>query len=214
MLRCSEPRKKLSELEAELAAKDILLKELGHRVKNSFAIIASLASLEASRASAFGCAGALDRIRGSVDAMALLYDRLGAEGAGGEIDAADYLGEIYGLMAGAIAPAELELDLEPLFLDRRRATALGLAANEATTNAIKYAFSGGRGGTLRVELRRDGDRARFAVEDDGPGFPPGFDAERDGDFGLDLLALEAGELGGTLRLNGGPGARVEIDFPA
>ncbi len=218
--RRAAPRGKVAALEAELALREARLKELSHRVKNSFAILASLASLEASKPQA-GCAESFNRLRGSVEAMALLYDRLAVSGPEELVDAASYLGEIYCLLAGSVEGVELELELEPLSLDPRRATALGLAANEMGTNAIKYAFADRRKGRLRVTLRREGGEISLAVEDDGPGFPRGFDPQRDGGFGLEFLALEARELGGELRLGssrgsrrGRPrGARIELAFP-
>ena len=112
---------------------------------------------------------------------------------------------------------KVELALSDFELDSSRAAALGLAANEAMTNSFKYAFEGPGEGRLRIELSSLRGRVEFAVEDDGPGFPAGFDPLKDGDIGYALMADKARELRGRLTVGGGAGgrgARVQISFPA
>jgi PAS domain S-box-containing protein len=210
-------------LKAALAEKELLLRELGHRVKNSLAVIASLVSIESGRIEEGESAKeGFERLQSRIEATSLLYDKLSESRTLTEVDAADYLGDLATIAKQNLAPegARMELRLDHLALDAKRAIALGLAANEAITNAYKYAFAGGRAGIILIELSVTESQARFAVSDDGPGFKEGFDPAADGDFGFRLIALEAAELRGKLEIGpglggpSGPGARLEIVFPA
>lgn len=202
----------------ELAGKDLLLRELGHRVKNSLAVIASLADIESMAIVDPTAASSVERLKNRVAATALLYDKLETAQAGGMVPIHEYITDLVNLLVESLSASpeaiRVELRLEPLFLDPRQAGAIGLIVNEAVTNSFKYGLGRGRGGVLRTELlagRRG--KWRLVIADDGPGLPPGFSIERDGDFGFCLIKAEAEELKGTLLLGKGPGARISVEFP-
>ena len=202
------------------AEKDRVLREINHRMKNSLAVISSLVSLERDSVIDEAAREGLERLHGRIHATGLLYDKLARAQEPESIDAAEYIADLAALVDENFSTAEkrvrLELALSKIELDSERAAALGLVANEAMTNSYKYAFAGARRGLLKVELAVSGKKAIFAVEDDGPGFPAGFDPLRDGDIGFALMADKARELGGLLSTRsgeGGRGARVEIAFP-
>jgi two-component sensor histidine kinase len=207
--------------DSEAARNETLIRELSHRVKNSLAMISSLAEIELGAVEDECARESMKRLQGRIHATSLLYDKLSRTPGAMSIDMAEYLSDLAALVAENFSSDDrriaFELELANLSLDPARAAALGLAANEAMTNSFKYAFSGGAsGGRLRIRLSASKGIALFAVEDDGPGFPELFDPARDGDIGFALMSDKARELGGRLstgRGAGGRGARIQISFP-
>jgi len=206
-------------LRAAVEEKEMLLKELSHRVKNSLAIIASLISLEADRLgdpSCAACRSGMERLQTRIQTIGLIYEKLTARGGASQIDAAEYLRDLIGLLSENLASPEgalrVEVSTDHVELDAKRAVALGLIANEAVTNAFKHGLKGGEG-SLEVGLHEEAGRIRLVIQDSGPGFPAGFDPETQGSLGMDLLRMETSELRGACRLVNKPGARVEIEFP-
>lgn len=196
---------------------DILLRELIHRIKNSLAIISSIANIEAQSIKDPEARESVLRLQSRVAATALLYDRLSTGAGGGTVRLDTYLGNLAELLVESLAidpsMVELELDLEALAVSPKIAGALGLLVNEAITNSFKYGLATGRG-RLRLSCRSIGrGQCRLLVSDDGPGFPPSTMAGEGRDFGFTLMALEAEELGGRLELEPGPGAAIGLSFP-
>ncbi len=203
-----------------LAEKDLLLRELGHRVRNSLTVIASLANIESIDVKDKKAAASIERLKGRIEATALLYDRLETSQALGRLRVDSYIEELVVLLVASLAPSPesvaLSLSLSPLTMGYKKAGAIGLIVNEAVTNAFKYGMDRKKGGRLFVKLgpTRRGER-HLVIEDQGPGFPKGFDPQRDGDFGLALMAGEARDLGGSFSIGKaeGQGARIEVVFP-
>jgi two-component sensor histidine kinase len=200
----------------ELETKDLLLRELGHRVRNSLSIIVSLASIEADGITDKAAAAGIERLASRVTATALLYDKL--ESQTGKVPMDEYIGDLVDLLVKSLAAApegiNLELSLLPVTLGAKEAASVGLVVNEAVTNAFKYGLMARQGGRLRVELAQPRrGQLRLSIEDDGPGFPVGFDIGKNGDFGFTLMEAEADSLGGKLSFGPGPGAAVIMDFP-
>jgi two-component sensor histidine kinase len=203
-----------AEREQALEHAQHLLKELGHRVMNSFATISAILSMEA-RATPREHRAALERVQGRVQALAALYRRLDGASQVDRIEMAEYLG---GLVASfrdslaAPAPVEVSCDLAPVTLPSRAAVPLALVVNELLTNAIKHAFVEGRTGTVHVSLTAQDGTCRLCVADDGRGL----DEAREGSgTGRTLIDAFLAELGGQLSIQTGPeGTRITVDFPA
>jgi two-component sensor histidine kinase len=120
-----------------------------------------------------------------------------------------YLSETY-CLDGAVG---FQLVVEPLELDVNLAVPVGLVVNEAITNALKYAFPGGRRGTVRLSLHRVGETACvLTVADDGVGLPDGFDPARSRSLGMTLMHGFSEQLGGELTLRGGTGLTLSLRF--
>lgn len=188
-----------------------LLRELGHRVMNSFAAISAIVAMEARATSAEGRA-ALERVQGRVQALASLYRRLDGAMQVDSVEVSDYLGGIVGSFRDSLAASAgvaVEADLCPLTLPTRAAVPLGLVANELLTNAVKHAFGPGRSGTVRLSLEEEGGICRLCVADDGGGMADG----PKGGVGQGLVAAFVGELGGDLSCESGPhGTRTTVTF--
>ena len=173
------------EFARQIRDKDLLFREIQHRVKNNLQLITALIRLEA-RAGQSGDGANLDRLAGRIEALQFLYQALSTDPGAKEIDLGQYLSQIAaGVMrAHAIEGIRLDLRVETVFVSINLAMPLGLAVNELLTNAFKYAFSGRAGGTIELEFAREpSDRYRLIVSDDGNGLPEGASWPAEGKLG-------------------------------
>jgi PAS domain S-box-containing protein len=202
-----------------LKEKEILLKEIHHRVKNNFQIINSLFDLQLFSTEDPVIQNSLREPKARIHAMALIHERLYQSGDLSTIDFASYLDELarelhlsYNADPDRIG---LVVEAEPSVLDMDRAIPCGLVLNELITNALKYAFPDpGRRGTVTVRLRRAEGFVELAVEDDGAGFDAPAASEDTRSLGLTLARILAEQLRGSFALNSGPaGTKAVLRFP-
>jgi PAS domain S-box-containing protein len=164
-------RAQREEFARQLRDKDMLLKELQHRVKNNLQLITALIRLDA-RNQRNGDRINLDRLAGRIEALQLLYHDLTVEGLGHAVDLGHYVSQIASAVMHTYAVDGIRLDLK---VDHAPASInvampVGLLVNELLTNAFKFAFSGRESGTITVRcLRQDEDHYRVVVADDGIG---------------------------------------------
>jgi two-component sensor histidine kinase len=205
-----------NDLEQAYKEKEILLNELQHRVKNSIAVISGLVSLESTRVEAKGMTSVLDNLKGRIDAIAVLYDRLFRSGETGEIDLDAYLKEVAeSLVEGLAAESRgiaLELDLERVRLDAKRAGSLGIIVNELLTDSFKHAFPDGRSGKISLSLKREQDQLVLVLADNGVGLPQDFDVASSSGLGMILVDMLSAQIGGTFSASSAGGARFVLRF--
>ncbi|MET0709136.1 MAG: histidine kinase dimerization/phosphoacceptor domain -containing protein [Tardiphaga sp.] len=163
-------RAQIEQFENQIRDRDMLMRELQHRVKNNLQLITALVRLEA-RSAAEGEAVALARLASRIDALAVLYRTLSAEDAAVDIDLGQYLSEIATAVMGASAVPGIEIDLQVGYcpMSINIAMPAGLLVNEMLTNALKYAFIGRAGGQLKLICKQEGGRVTVVVSDDGVG---------------------------------------------
>jgi two-component sensor histidine kinase len=163
-------RAQIEQFENQIRDRDMLMRELQHRVKNNLQLVTALVRLEA-RSAAEGEQVALARLASRIDALAVLYRTLSAENAGPDIDLGQYLSDIATAVMQASATAGIEIDLEvghcPLSINI--AMPAGLLVNEMLTNALKYAFVGRSAGQLKLICKLENGRVTVIVSDDGVG---------------------------------------------
>jgi two-component sensor histidine kinase len=167
-------------LSSALAEKDVLLKEVHHRVKNNLQVVAALLQLRAKRSADPAGREAFAETLRRIKAMSLVHEALyGGVGGGGDtngIDFGAYLGSLAAATAATFGMAErVAVEVAPAqgLVDLNTAVPLGLAASEAISNAFKHAFPGGRRGVVRLAFRAPtgaGD-GELTVRDDGVGLP-------------------------------------------
>ncbi len=164
------------DLRTRLAEKEILLREVHHRVKNDLAALGSYLSLRAGFLPDESPARTiLQETRTRLEGLARLYGRLSGAEDYATLPAGDYLAELVEELR-CLEPdpgrVEIRADLEDIPLDSRILHAVGLVVNELVVNAVKHAFPGDRRGVVRVVLRREEDGGILAeVSDDGVGMP-------------------------------------------
>lgn len=206
------------QLEASLHEKEVLLREIHHRVKNNLQIITSLLYLQASTTDEPRLATLLTESKNRVGSMALIHQMLYEAASDlAQIPFGDYVEELgtsllrsHGLGDGRVA---FEVDASDVLLGLNVAIPCGLLLNELISNALKHAFPGARRGALRVTLRREGEACSLRVADDGIGLPPDFEARRATSLGVKLVERLVHQLGGAIeRTSEGEGTRYLIAF--
>jgi PAS domain S-box-containing protein len=205
-------------LQASLHEKEVLLKEIHHRVKNNLQVISSLLNLQAKQVKHNPEAeAALRESQQRVRSMALIHEKLYQSQSLAEINLADYIRHLAASMVRSYqggVEVDLRLDLEAVALGVDQAVPCGLILNELITNALKYAFSGQERGVLCIDLHAEpGGMVHLRVADDGPGLPPGLDISRTSSLGLQLVASLVTQLQGSVGVNGTGGAEFLIMFP-
>ncbi len=212
----SEKDSLLQEQQRLLAEKERLLKEIHHRVKNNLQVVMSLLNSQADALVDKAALSAIQESQHRVQAMALIHQKLyQAEGVA-RIPMHDYIEEVVAYLSdyyNLSQPIAFHLSVDDIELDVSQAVPLGLIINEAMTNAFKYAFPGGRAGTVRLSLhRRAAASCELTIADDGVGLPQHYDPSLSRSLGMTLLHGFSQQLGGQLTITSPPGMRVRLVF--
>lgn len=203
-----------------LTEKEILLKEIHHRVKNNLQIISSLLFLQMEYVSLPQDKELFTESQKRIQAMALVHEELyGAEDLS-SVNMREYVPRLVErVLAGADIPVRLECQVDEVRLPVTRSIPCGLLLNELVMNAVKHAFRPGAHedrstGLLRVSLRREESRLVLEVEDNGPGLPPDFDIRATPTLGMTLVSSLTQQLSGEVSAHSGPsGARFRLAIP-
>ena len=185
-------------LDRLLQEKDLLMREVHHRVKNSLQLVRTMIALQ-SRTASDEVREQLDMAAGRIMSVAAVHQRLYEGGSVAEGDAAVYLtgllDDMQEMLVGAAAGRTISLDADTILLPADTLTPLGLIVSELVTNGIKYGA-----GEVRVRLRQAGSGLQVVVEDEGTGFP----ADGASPTGLGMRLV-------TALAKGGAGQAVQVD---
>ena len=147
--------------------------------------------------------------------MMILYDRLYRSESFREISVSGYLvplsEEIIKGFHGN-GPITLNREIDDFLMQSQDLFHVGIIINELFTNIMKYAFTGPGSGVIGLSVKNRDKHVSITVEDNGKGFPEGFDIENSTGFGLQLVTMLAEQLNGALTVEHTPGARVRIEF--
>ncbi len=211
-------RKRAEEaLRASLREKEVLLREVHHRVKNNMQVISSLFNLQAGYTTNEECRGILKEGQTRIRSMSLVHEKLYQSRDMSKIDLAGY---IQGLAAHLfhvylVNPEQvrMETEFEEVSLDINSAVPCGLILNELISNAFKHAFPEGRTGVIKIGLRRGpGGAVELRVADDGVGFPEGLDFRKAESFGLQIVNLLVDQLEATIEIDRTKGTAFTVTF--
>ena len=205
-----------SEIEASLKEKEVLLKEIHHRVKNNLQVISSLLSMQSMKIDEPAALQMFQDSRDRVRTMALIHEKLYQSENLSRVDFADYIRTMSRELSFLYEYREtvrFEFDVDEVMIGIDKAVPCGLIINELLTNALKYAFSDDRSGTISLRLKREGDFIRLEIADDGVGLPAETDLEQSGTLGLQLVTILAGQLSARITLDRDSGTRYIIRFP-
>jgi two-component sensor histidine kinase len=211
----TERKKAEDAIKASLREKEVLLKEIHHRVKNNLQVISSLVGLQAGGSQDEIIRGVLQDVTDRVRSMALVHEKLYQSADLAHIDFAEYTRGLLSYLWRAYGAdtVRLTLDLEPVTLSVDKAVPCGLILNELAGNALKHAFRGRPEGEVTVSLHGDIDgRLCLRVSDNGVGLPPGFEWRQARSLGLRLVQMLAGQLDATVEVRNGEGAHFELLF--
>ena len=199
-------------LRRSLSEKELLMRELQHRVKNSLSSVLGLLDLGAEVLDDDRSLTVIQETRERIVTLIALYEQLHLSGQIDRIDLRSYLGSIADKLAlaylGPSGRVLLESSLASVEIDPRRAATLGLIVNELVTNAMKYAFPNAGAGKIRLELKRGEEGTSLLVSDDGIGLTS--NVEPGSGMGLRLVRMLANELDASVTVEGDHGTAVRI----
>lgn len=199
---------RVTELQAALADRSVLLQEVQHRVRNNLAIISSLLSLEVDRLGRTGPGQVLASTQQRVSSMALVHERLCYAGSTASIDFAAFVealvSEVLGIFDATAGGIHVDTEVDA-HLALNQAIPCALICSELLTNSLKHAFPDGRKGNIWLRLAERNAVFELTYRDDGAGFRADFDPEKHGSIGMQLISDLAEQLGGVLERDGAAG---------
>jgi two-component sensor histidine kinase len=208
-----------AELRDSLEQKEVLVREIHHRVKNNMQLVMSLLNLHARRIRDPRAEAAFAEARGRINALATLHRRLYESESLQEVDLKWFLEDLCAeLRRGGLARGrhvELSVDSPSEVIGAEIAAPLGLLVTEAITNAYKHAFNERDGGHIRVAVVRESpETLLLSVQDDGVGMDAEAAAAEGDGLGRSLIEAFVRQLRGELQVRSDQGATVEVRFPA
>ena len=214
-----EDRKKIQKkLTISSNEKDLLLREVHHRVKNNLQLIIGLVDMTKTRAQEPAVRSTLTDIMIKVQTMGSIHSRLYESKRFDKINMKRQLQDLVDMIAGFYDHDHLDIttniDCAEIYLTVDRAIPCALALNELISNIHKHAFSGRRSGLVEISSSKKDDMLRFVVRDNGVGLPTGFNIEKSNRLGLKLMrTLVEQQLRGTVQITSIAGTEVVIEFP-
>lgn len=203
-------------LQKELKEKEILLKEVHHRVKNNMQVISSILNLQSNYSSDKKVSTILRESQNRIRTMALIHEKLYTTKDFTQISFSNYLRE---LVENIISSYELkntkinsEFDLEEVFLSLDQAIPCGLIINELISNSLKYAFINREKGTLKASLKKKEDQIELVISDNGIGLSNEINFKSTETLGLQLVNTLVDQLKGSIELNNENGVSYSIKF--
>lgn len=194
--------------------REILMRELQHRVKNNLSVLNSLLSLEMSKIKDNETRQVFMDAQGRIQSMMTLYKHLYLSENLTDVDLDIYIKNLsdsifttYKIEKGRI---KIYTNLDKIKIDSKRAISLGLILNELITNSLKYAFPDKRTGEVQVSLKRIDANLELAVQDDGIGLPVDFDLKKVESMGLLLVKTLTEQIEGVLKIDNLSGTRISV----
>ena len=207
---------KEEQIQKNLNEKEVLLKEIHHRVKNNMQVIKSILSLQAQATNDPKFTQAANECMNRIHSMALVHEKMYQSGDFAQIDFKSYIEAMAHdlLIAYFRSNISMQLEISDIALNLEKAIPCGLILNELITNAIKYAFPDGQQGRILIMMRPfEKDKYELIVQDDGVGLPPDVDIENTESLGLKLVQVLTEQIDGTLELKNNGGTHFRIVFP-
>lgn len=202
-------------IRTSLQEKEVLLKEIHHRVKNNLQIISSLLNLQSGYIDDERTLQMFVESQGRIQSMALIHEKLYQSEDLARVDFADYIDSLVSFLMRSYSTGSvgISLDVAPVFLSLDTSIPCGLIVSELVSNAFKYAFPEGRSGEIYVHLKSiDDEHYELAVGDTGIGFPEDVDFRETESLGLQLVTTLSDQLDGEIELDRSKGTEFRIRF--
>ncbi|MFA6363620.1 PAS domain S-box protein [Methanoregula sp.] len=200
-----------------LHEKEVLLREIHHRVKNNLQIITSLIRLQRQQITDVSTIHTLQDSESRIRSMSLVHEKLYSSADLAFIDFSDYIDMLATNLMITYATdtkrIHLNIDIKNVSLDINRAIPVGLIMNELLTNALKHAFPKGQNGEIAIIGRRTAAGITLSVQDNGVGLPDGLDWKNSPTLGLHLILTLIQQLEGSIELNRTGGTGFEMTIP-
>lgn len=206
-------------IQQSLTEKDVLLREIHHRVKNNMQMIQSLLNLQANKMDEPAFKASLVDSNSRIKSMALVHETLYRSEDIANLDLGSYFRQLvkhlYKIYVRQGKRIESKFLIEPVCLDMDASIACGLIVNELVTNALKYAFNGSPDGVIEIGIRKTNDQEiELSVSDNGVGLPDQISMEHGRSLGLKIVSMLAqDQLHGKITIERETGTRFYIRFP-
>lgn len=210
-----EQKKARDEIKNLLAEKELLLKEVHHRIKNNMNTVSSLLSLQAEVMKEPAALRALQDAANRIKSMSRLNEQLYQSVGFSALPVNQYLSPLIDEIIANFPNGQrvkVDKDLQDFMLDAKRLQALGMIINELLTNIMKYAFSGKECGQIAVSAQSTDGQITISVQDNGIGIPESIAFGNSQGFGLELVQTLSGQLEGTVRIERKNGTRFVLEF--
>jgi PAS domain S-box-containing protein len=200
-----------------LREKETLLAEIHHRVKNNLQVISSLLNLQSGSLDDPEAQARFADAQMQIQSMALVHEHLYQSDHFGSVDLRPYVenlcGHLYDVYNVSPEQIRLILEVDSISVGMQQAMPIALMLNELISNSLKYAFPDGSSGSITVRIRLvEIGRVEIDVHDDGIGLPADFDITASKTLGQTLIASLAGQINGTIDVNGEGGTRFVLEF--
>jgi PAS domain S-box-containing protein len=213
----TESKKMEQQIIASLKEKDVLLKEIHHRVKNNLQIIISLLNLQSGYIKDEETLKAVREGQNRVRSMALVHEKFYQADKLAEIDFGDYTEKLVHFLRQSYGDDEMNIEFDihtdGVTLDMDHAMPCGMLVTEIVSNSLKYAFPNHRVGKINVEMKKyPGKKIVFTISDNGIGLPAGFDIEKSDTLGMQLIGALAKQVDGEVMASSKNGATFSVTF--
>ena len=210
-------RKMIEEkLQETIEEKEMLLKEIHHRVKNNLMIISSLLNLQSRYIKDQDSKDIFKESQHRAESMAIIHEKLYQSNNFKRINFKDYIDSLSKSLLNTYVTdsnnIKLEIDAAPIFLNINTAIPLGLTVNELITNSLKHAFPDGNSGTINLNIHQKDDHYELIIKDDGIGFPVDLDYENSESLGLMIVNSLVNQIDANISLLNDNGAEFKICF--
>ncbi len=210
-------QKRTVQLQESVSQRELLLKEIHHRVKNNLQVISALLEMQVSRTDDENVRAAIREGQNRVLSIAFIHENLYQHDDLKGVEVGSFLKELISHIRQVFERPECPVNITNLvpeiFIDIESATPLGLILNELLTNSYKYAFDGRNEGNIRIEIKDLGEgKFYFNYRDDGSGLPANFDFNRSNSLGLKLIRQLSRQLAGNIVYRFDGGSVFELTF--
>jgi PAS domain S-box-containing protein len=214
----TERKRYEEQIKASLKEKEILLREIHHRVKNNLMVTSSLLSMQANIVDDHIVHSALQESQNRVNAMALIHDTLCQSESLALVDLERYvnslISNIVSTFDGISGHINFEVEVRNVNLEVNQAVPCGLIINELATNALKHAFDSGQNGVVRITARyTEESEVELTVSDNGIGLSEELDWKKSKSLGFRLISLLVDQLHGIMDIRNDPGTEIAIKWP-
>jgi PAS domain S-box-containing protein len=209
-------KKAEKQIKQSLKEKEVLLKEIHHRVKNNLQIISSLLNLQQNSIGGEEALEVFKESQNRIKSMALIHEKLYQSEDLTRIDFPEYIRSLvyhlfksYAVDYSVIQPL---INVEDILFDIDISIPCGLIINEIVSNSLKYAFPDGKKGKIEIDLHIEGDKNIIEISDNGIGIPEGLDIQNSDTLGLRLVNILVDQIDGKIELDNTNGTSIKIEF--
>jgi PAS domain S-box-containing protein len=204
-------------IKASLKEKEVLLKEIHHRVKNNMQIISSMLGLQTSTVDDPRFNEMMKDSQNRIRSMALIHENLYRSENMAEVNFSEYVSSLVNNIYVSYrhnGKVQISIDIDNISLDIDTAIPLGLIMNELITNSFKHAFPKNMDGEIKIKLSKlDENRYNLIVQDNGVGLPKTLEITNSRSLGLQLVNILIEQIEGSLKVDLDNGVRYTIEFP-